>query len=97
VKGGRWRAVAAFAGGQHRKHEAPPGPPPDRRKFIHVLTEPEAADMTVDELRGFLADVDEAAGEAGTNPGGLRLSVAARMSGACKGVWVKIPVRRDDG
>jgi hypothetical protein len=85
----------AFAGGQHRRHEAPAGPPPDRRKTIPVTVLPAGGDLTVDELRGFLADVDMAAEEAGTNPGGLRVRAACRASATVKGIWVNIPVRRD--
>ncbi len=78
--------------GHHRtcKHPIRPVSPGG----ISVLAEPAACDMTVDELRAFLADIDQEAVRAGINPGDLRLSAAIRLSGAVKGLWVRIPARR---
>jgi len=59
-----------------------------------VLAEPVSGDLTIDELRTFLDNVETAAATAGVHAGGLRPSVAVRFSGAVKGIWVRIPARR---
>lgn len=82
--------VFALGRGHHRRHRDHPAPPriPER----HLLTEPAAGGgLTVDELRGFLADVDEAAEYGGFDPGGLRPWAAVRLSGAIKGIGLKLP------
>jgi hypothetical protein len=61
------------------------------------VVEPDGSDLTVDELREFLAGVDEAADKAGINPGGLRPWAAVRLSGAIKGISVTVPARRRGG
>jgi hypothetical protein len=77
--------------GHHRRYRKPPGPEPGE---VSILSEPASGDLTIDELREFLDNVDRAAAAAGVHPGGLRPSVAVRFSGAVKGIWVRIPARR---
>jgi hypothetical protein len=77
-----------------RGHRRPCRHPPRPDGGVSVLAEPAACDLTVDELRTFLADIDRAAVRAGTDPGHLRLSAAVRLSGAVKGIWVRVPARR---
>lgn len=70
--------------GHHRRGQDAPGE-------ITVLAEPADTDMTLDELRAFLASADRAARLAGMTPGSLRPRVAVRKSGALKGIWVQVP------
>lgn len=78
--------------GHHRQHRRDPfrprTPPPEP---VRILAEAASGDLTVDELRAFLDEVEEAAG-AGL-AGHLRPQAAVRLSGAVKGIWVRIPVR----
>lgn len=78
-----------IARGHHRRTR--PGTAPLRPSGCTVLAIPQTCDLTIDELREFLADADRAAAAAGIDPGHLRLSAAVRLTGAIKGIWVKIP------
>lgn len=78
--------------GHHRQHRTPRPVPPEPAR---ILAEAASGDLTIDELREFLDDVDETAAAAGTDPGRLRPFVAVRMSGAAKAIWVRMPARRD--
>jgi hypothetical protein len=80
------------ARGHHRRHRDTPAPA--RPEPAEVYAEPAGGDLSIDELAAFLADVAEAAEEAGVNPGGLRPWVSVHSSGAVKAIAVTIPRRR---
>jgi hypothetical protein len=55
-----------------------------------LLAEPAGSDMTIAELRHFIAASELAAIRAGVDPGPLRPRVAVRHTGAIKGIWIRV-------